>query len=529
MRADNFDAIVVGSGIGGLTVASLLAQLRGARVLVLERHYRLGGFTHAFTRPGGQRWDVGLHYVGEMGKGDRLRRIMDFVTGGSVAWQPMPSPFERYTYPDLTIDQPSDRQTYLNNLMAIWPEERRGIERYFNEVEVAAAWFAGRVALASSGRKTPAQSSERATAAALRTTADTLDVLIRSPELRAVLASQWGNYGLPPGRSAFVAHAVTVSHYLSGGWFPVGGSATIAESARKIIERAGGQCLINHEVAEILIEHGRAVGVAVRNGARGDRLEFRAPVVVSNAGARVTYEQLLSLDTAPRVRAARLDLQRFPTAYGVVQLFLGLKESARSLGFRGENHWIFESFDHDTMWARRNDLLTGYSGGAYLSFPSLKDPSARQHTAEIIAPLDHAALLDWHSTSWHRRGQDYSDLKQTITRALLDLVERYHPGFGDLVAYHELATPLTVTHFTGHPEGAIYGMPAVPERFSTDFLGPITPVQGLLLAGSDACIHGIAGAMMGGVVAAAAVLGASGFQRVLSASATARGSTLPLC
>ena len=61
---ERYDAIVIGSGMGGLTCASLLAQLRGLRVLVLERHWRLGGFTHWFRRPNVGRFDVGLHYVG---------------------------------------------------------------------------------------------------------------------------------------------------------------------------------------------------------------------------------------------------------------------------------------------------------------------------------------------------------------------------------------------------------------------------------------------------------------------------------
>src|ERR1022692_110369 len=64
-----YDAIVIGSGMGGLAFASIMAKLRKWRVLVLERHFKIGGFTHTFTRPGGWSWDVGLHYVGEMGEG----------------------------------------------------------------------------------------------------------------------------------------------------------------------------------------------------------------------------------------------------------------------------------------------------------------------------------------------------------------------------------------------------------------------------------------------------------------------------
>ena len=98
--AESYDAVIIGSGIGGLAAGSLLAQLGGRRVCVLERHFTLGGFTHAFTRRG-YHWDVGLHYVGQMGKGEQSRRLMDLVTGGEVDWQRLPEEFDVFHYPCL--------------------------------------------------------------------------------------------------------------------------------------------------------------------------------------------------------------------------------------------------------------------------------------------------------------------------------------------------------------------------------------------------------------------------------------------
>ena len=85
--SDGFDAIVIGSGIGGLSTASLLAQVAKKRVLVLERHFKLGGLTHSFQRQG-FHWDVGLHYVGGMAAGSMSRQFMDLVTGGGRAVDP---------------------------------------------------------------------------------------------------------------------------------------------------------------------------------------------------------------------------------------------------------------------------------------------------------------------------------------------------------------------------------------------------------------------------------------------------------
>jgi len=86
--ADTWDAIVIGSGIGGLTAASLLARHAGKRVLILERHYTAGGFTHVFHRPG-YEWDVGVHYIGQVNDpASSLRAIFDHQPMGSFSGTP---------------------------------------------------------------------------------------------------------------------------------------------------------------------------------------------------------------------------------------------------------------------------------------------------------------------------------------------------------------------------------------------------------------------------------------------------------
>jgi all-trans-retinol 13,14-reductase len=87
---DVFDAIVIGSGIGGLGTAGLLAKCATRRVLVLERHYTAGGLTHVFHRPGFE-WDVGMHYVGQVHHAGSFPRVVfDYLTEGRLTWHPMP-------------------------------------------------------------------------------------------------------------------------------------------------------------------------------------------------------------------------------------------------------------------------------------------------------------------------------------------------------------------------------------------------------------------------------------------------------
>jgi len=518
-----YDAIVIGSGMGGLTAAAIMARLKGWRVLVLERHFRAGGFTHTFKRPGGWEWDVGLHYVGGMEPGAMGRRLFDFVTAGEVRWNPMPDSYDRFVYPDFEFAVPKGEAAYRAALIRMFPQESAAVERYFRDLRAAHSYFV---------RHTMANSAPRPMGAALRwfnrlrskmplmTTGEYLDSRFRDARLKALLASQWADYGLPPAKSAFATHALIATHYLNGAWYPEGGAGTIADAAASVIRDAGGAILVNHAVRRILMDGDRAVGVEAmrQQGKGGQTVLFEAPVVISDAGAWATYRKLLPENAAVPFRG---ELDSATDGFTVATLYLGLKRDPRELGFHGENHWIFEGLDHDAMLAHQDELLEGKAHGCYLSFPSLKNPSATAHTAEIIAPLSYSALQQFRDEPWRRRSPAYQELKGKIAGALLSLVERHHPGFSRLVEYQEISTPLTVEHFTGHRKGSIYGYPGTPERYRKLWLAPATPVRNLYLTGADAGSLGIMGAMMGGVSTAALLLGPLGFFKIVAAASRA--------
>jgi all-trans-retinol 13,14-reductase len=515
-----FDAIVIGSGMGGLTFASIMAKLRKRRVLVLERHFKIGGFTHTFTRPGGWSWDVGLHYIGEMGEGMMGRRLFDFITDGGVKWNPMPDVYDVFVYPTLQISACKGEANFRRALTDAFPSERASIEQYFRDLKSAMSWVNRHfMAIAAPAPLSwVVRAINRWTAnLPLGLTQQYLERRFRDPQLRAVLASQWADYGMPPCQSAFATHAVIATHYLNGAWYPDGGAGEIAKAAGAIIRTAGGELLPNHEVTNILLEDNRAVGVevSVKKGKERARAEFRAPVIVSDACAWNTFTRMLpSTCTLP----FRDELNSSPPGFEVVELFLGLRRDPRELGFQGENHWIFSSFDHNEMYAQRNELLDGRAVMAYLSFPSLKDPHAKRHTAEIIAPLSYSSLEAYRQEPWRRRGIDYESAKNRIIHALLMLIERHHPGFRDLVEYTELGTPLTFEHFTAAQSGSIYGYPGSPDKYRKAWLRPDTPIRNLYLTGSDVALLGIMGALMGGILTASRLLGPTGFFQIMRAA-----------
>ncbi len=517
---NNFDVIVIGSGIGGLSVASLLSQMAKKRVLVLERHFKLGGFTHSFSRKG-YTWDVGLHYVGGMAPGSQGRQLFDLITRKGVTWQKLPDRFDKFVYPDQSFTVPSNVDEYLLDLMQKFPDEKVGLQRYFRDLKQVARgiglelwrwsaprWLQGPLSLATTKVRQLAQ----------QTTQAVLDKHLNDEKLKALLASQWGDYGLPPSQSSFAAHALVTSSYFEGAWYPVGGASTIAKSIIPIIQETGGDCLVNHEVVQILLERGEAAGVKVKvkQGNTTTERTFTAPLIISDAGAFTTFTQLLP--TGNDQLPFRQALERLTPHYTVVTLYLGFEENPGNFGFSGENHWLYSDYDHNTVISDFTDLQSQLRR-VFLSFGSLNDPLSKRFTAQIITPIAHSALSQWVGTMWQQRGASYETLKLALSEALLSYVDSFYPDFSQRVAYSELSTPLTIESFTGNLRGAIYGIPATPEKFANHYFGVRTPTKQLLLTGTDACILGIQGALMGGVFAAAYALHPlRGFFQVLNAA-----------
>jgi all-trans-retinol 13,14-reductase len=507
---EHWDAIVIGSGIGGLTAAVLLAVHSGKRVLVLERHYEAGGFTHTFRRPG-YEWDVGLHYIGQLqDERSSIRRAFDHVTGGAVRWNAMPEAYDRAIIAGQRFDFVAGLEKFRDELKRAFPAETAAIDRYLAMVQacnrVSGLYYAEKAipaplaSLAGGLMRAPLLRYAR------RTTREVLESLTGNRELIGLLTAQWGDYGLPPAQSSFAVHATIVEHYFEGGSYPAGGAGAIAEAMIPIIENRGGWVITSAEVKSILLEGPRAVGVEMSDGR-----EFRAKLVVSDAGAANTFERLLPSNLA-ELDSMRVQLGRLQPSTAHLSLYLGLAKSDAELGLASTNLWIYPGFDHDANVERSARDIDAPLPVVYISFPSSKDPSFASRfpgksTIEAITMLPYAAFARWAETKWKRRGEEYDALKQRLAARLREEVERQVPAAAEQIAHAELSTPVTTRHFMNYGHGEIYGIAATPGRFQTRALGARTPVRALYLTGQDVATLGVAGALFGGVISASAALG----------------------
>ena len=421
----------------------------------------------------------------------------------------MPEVYDVIKLPGFEFGIRAGEENFKDDLISAFPSEKKSIEKYFTDLRKTAKWFS-RYSITQSFplnlRRLISPLKSIGAGLPLTTTKEYFDNNFEDPNIKAVLAGQWGDYGVPPAESAFAVHAIIVNHYMNGGYYPEGGSKTIADTAVPIIEDNGGDLLVNHEVKEIIVNNGKAIGVKVTEK-QGNKLiekEFFANNIISNAGAFITYERLLAEKNKPPFIN---EIKNFPCGASHITLYIGLKESPSKLGLKGENYWIYESNNLDDLYRKRNSIVEGEANQAYLSFASLKDPKAQSHYMEIISFIDLEPFKKWQNQPWKNRDEAYNIIKESISKGLLSLTERHFEGFIKMVDYRELSTPLSTVFFTGNRGGNIYGIPAVPQRYKVEWISPRTHIKNLYLTGTDATSHGIVGAMMGGAVSAGIILG----------------------
>lgn len=506
----DWDAIVIGSGAGGLTAAVALANL-GQKVLVLEQHYLPGGWTHTFAL-NGFRFSPGVHYVGQLQDGGGLRKILEGLgLASAIEFNELnPDGFDHIVFNDEVFDIPKGRHRFQQRLIERFPEERSGIERYFRLMERVDRGLSKAAGISGLWDKIKLLLTAPAIVVyGLRPAGAVIDRFVKDQKLKAILEARAGDHGMAPGRVPFALHVAIEAHYWHGAWYPKGGGGAIPRAFLSRLKQQGGELRVRTRVEQILVkttESGKqAVGVRLSDGT-----ELKSDVVISNADAWATYQNLLPREDVSEQMASRVG--KLEPSISALSLFLATDLDLEALNLDSGNYWILNDERVDqTYRLTPEDLASdGPFPGSFLTVTTKKDPSKRKngiHTMEAFTFVPAAAFQAWQESQMGERPVDYKRFKQHLQERMLDSIERVVPGIRDHLVLCELGTPLTNSFYVEAFAGNIYGTAKSRQQIGSQSLPITTEINGLYHCGQSTAAHGILGVMATGIMAAEAITG----------------------
>jgi phytoene dehydrogenase-like protein len=512
---ERFDAVVIGSGVGGLVAGALYAR-SGRRVLVLEKNPSVGGAASVY-RVGDLTIEASLHEMDGLDEGDTkfpvFRRLglfdsIDFVEVGDLYEVRSPLLGEPFTMPPGLDAARAATATRF-------PGQVRPLDDYFNRivaVRKVVRYVANRRAQPRSRQILGAPLFPLRTKALVRerkkSVAGALRELFGDNEgVKLALAAHLGYYGDDPERIWFPFFALAqASYHVGGGHYPRGGSKRLATRLAELIVDAGGEVRTSRRATRILCENGRVAAVehADASPSGGASATAAASFVFGNAAPQALAE-MLPQPQRTTFLAAYSD--RSPST-SLWTLALGLQRPPRELGVRTWSTSVFPAWTRSLADVGLSVPLLGEPPGDRLPHYIFVDYSHVDAGLTPAAPyLGTVCGLD-RIENWLGLGsRDYEDRKARWTETLVNALDREFPGLGAAVTQTELTTARSIESYLGTPGGAVYGFAAEPGK--STFARPETPIDGLLLASAYTGFGGYSGSIMGGTAAAGRAIRAS--------------------
>ncbi len=489
-----YDAVVIGSGMGGLTASALLAK-KGLKILLLEKEDQAGGYVVSFKRQG-FTFDATGAFVGGCHEGGEFHQILKEI-GAREEIEFIPIHHIRNLYPGFEVHlRPGGSHSYTDALFDLFPKEEKGLKTYlsmvkrigeeiksYSEITILQKiffpfYFRNLVRFHRSSHRT------------------ILDSLFKGEEIKMALHSL--PVTEPPSRLSFLFLAVMINKALiEGVFYPKGGMGKIPEAMANAFLRSGGEIHLQREADQILTRNGRVEGVQTKSGER-----FQAPLVISDINPNLSAKMLpVELRRLFAKKWSRLEY-----SLSCFVLYLATDLDLRGMGLPYFTYLRFLSdLEEEDRILRRGEIPQNPT--LMVSIPTMLDPSLAPPGRHILSVLT--------NVSYHYRGkwgggdlEKYRRIKEEFSQKIVHQLEsKLIPGLRNHLLFCDAATPLTLERYTGNEMGAMYGLASTPQQVGNLRPPHQTSIPGLFQVGHyTRPSHGIVGASLSGFIAARIIL-----------------------
>lgn len=488
-----YDAIIVGSGLGGLASATILAK-EGYKVCVLEKNKQIGGMLQIFVRDR-VIFDTGVHYVGGLDKGQNLYQLFKFL--GIMDKIKIRKMDENFVDGLIFKDDPviykygQGYDNFIRIMLSYFPEEEDAIRKYCDTIKEICNRFplynlmAGAYSQEESATSTDVQAF--------------IESLTSNKKLQCVLAGTNILYAGNANKTPLFVHALIVNHYIESSWKFVDGGSQIAKYLAREINKLGGEVVKHVNVVKFKEEGGKIVYVEDEKGER-----YFADIFISNVNPTRTIAITESnlIKNAYRSRLNNLDNTTSMFYANVV-----MKKDA----FKYMNSNIY-CFEQEDPWCTINYTTDNWPQGYAMFFVA---SSRSEEYAEGVTVMSYMRMEDvsqWKDSfntvlNENERGEEYEAFKREKAEKLFDLVEKRFPGFKAAIKSYTTASPLTARDYIGTDDGSLYGYAKDFRDPLKTFISPRTKIPNLLLTGQNINMHGVLGVTISAVVTCAQILG----------------------
>ena len=468
-----YDVIITGAGLAGLECAAVLSS-EGQKVLILEQGAVSGGFFQPFKRRG-VKIDSSVHYAGSLDKGQLLHTAFSYmgVIDDLELVRLNPGSFDVIFTGDETFNLPIGHENFVKVLSERFPQESGGIRAYSDELKRTGSLSIQTIR--SGGGFSPEGIDSISSGAT-----DTIERFTSNPVLRKVLSGNSIIYGGVKDITPFYVHAISTNSYIESSYRFYGGADSLTNALEKRILGNGGEILFSSSVKTILTESGEVRGVETENGEK-----FLSKWVISTVHPAHTLE-MLEIDSGIK-NSYRERVSALRNSCGLFCLYLLMKPD--SFPYRNENYHILG--DKNVM----------------VSFQPPADKSEYADVVTVICQMDFAEVERWSSTTTGRRGEEYSEFKESVSEELLEIAESRLPGLKGSVLAKYSATPLTFRDYVRTPQGSAYGIMKNFNMPLSTFIPVKTRVKNLLLSGQSVNVHGVMGVTVTSLLTCCEIIG----------------------